>query len=35
VPDDVELLELLADWSPDEGTRRKILVDNPAALYGF
>ena len=35
VPDDVELLELLLDWAPDEGTRRKILVDNPAALYGF
>jgi predicted TIM-barrel fold metal-dependent hydrolase len=35
VPDDVELLELLLDWAPDELTRRKILVDNPAALYGF
>jgi len=35
VPDDVELLELLIDWAPDEGTRKKILVDNPAALYGF
>ena len=35
VPDDVELLELLADWAPDEGVRRKILADNPAELYGF
>ena len=34
-PDDAMLLELLADWAPDEGTRRRILVDNPAALYGF
>jgi D-galactarolactone isomerase len=35
VPDDLELLELLIDWAPDEGTRKRILVDNPAALYGF
>jgi D-galactarolactone isomerase len=35
VPDDVELLELLLDWAPDETIRRKILVDNPAALYDF
>jgi D-galactarolactone isomerase len=34
-PDDEALLDLLADWAPDEGTRRKILVDNPAELYGF
>jgi D-galactarolactone isomerase len=34
-PDDVALLELLADWAPDETVRRKILVDNPAQLYGF
>jgi D-galactarolactone isomerase len=35
MPDDVELLELLADWAPDEKTRKKILVDNPADLYSF
>lgn len=35
VPDDVELLELLLDWAPDEKTRLRILVDNPAELYGF
>lgn len=29
------LLDLLLDWAPDDGTRRMILVDNPAALYGF
>jgi D-galactarolactone isomerase len=34
-PEDEALLELLADWAPDERTRRKILVDNPAELYGF
>jgi D-galactarolactone isomerase len=34
-PDDKALLELLLDWAPDDATRRKILVDNPAELYGF
>ena len=34
-PDDATLLDLLLDWAPDEATRRRILVDNPAALYGF
>jgi 2-pyrone-4,6-dicarboxylate lactonase len=34
-PNDGDLLELLAQFAPDEATRRKILVDNPAALYGF
>lgn len=34
-PDDANLLDLLLDWVEDEATRRKILVDNPAALYGF
>jgi hypothetical protein len=29
------LLNLLAIWAPDAGTRMKILVDNPALLYGF
>jgi 2-pyrone-4,6-dicarboxylate lactonase len=29
------LLDLLAEWIPDEPTRNRILVDNPAALYGF
>jgi D-galactarolactone isomerase len=35
LPDDVDLLDVLLDWAPDEATRRKILVDNPARLYGF
>jgi predicted TIM-barrel fold metal-dependent hydrolase len=34
-PDDGQLLNLLAVWAPDSVTRRKILVDNPARLYGF
>jgi len=35
LPDDALLLDLLLDWAPDEATRRRILVDNPAELYGF
>ncbi len=35
VPRDRELLELLREWSGDDATRRRILVDNPAALYGW
>ena len=35
VPDDVDMLDLLLDWAPDEATRKRILVDNPATLYGF
>jgi predicted TIM-barrel fold metal-dependent hydrolase len=26
---------LLTEWAPDEATRHRILVDNPATLYGF
>ncbi len=35
MPDDGALLDLLADWVPDTAQRRRILVDNPARLYGF
>ena len=31
----VELFNLLGRWAPDEATRRKILVTNPARLFGF
>ena len=34
-PDDAILLDLLADWTSDEHTRQRILVENPEALYGF
>jgi D-galactarolactone isomerase len=34
-PDDAVLLDMLLDWVPDEAARRKVLVDNPARLYGF
>src|SRR5580765_701681 len=33
--DDGRLLNQLPVWAPDAATRRKILVDNPARLYGF
>jgi D-galactarolactone isomerase len=35
MPDEAALLDVLLDWAPDESVRRKILVDNPARLYGF
>jgi len=35
MPDDGALLNLLARWLPDERMRRRVLVDNPAALYDF
>ena len=35
MPDAGELFDLLGEWAPDDATRRRILVDNPAALYGF
>jgi D-galactarolactone isomerase len=34
-PSNAALLALLAEWAPDEKVRSAILVDNPAALYGF
>lgn len=33
--DDGRVLNLLADWAPDAAIRHRILVDNPARLYGF
>jgi predicted TIM-barrel fold metal-dependent hydrolase len=35
MPDDGELLDLLSDWAPSAAVRHKILVENPATLYGF
>jgi D-galactarolactone isomerase len=34
-PSDAILFDLLASWVPDEATRKRILVDNAAALYDF
>jgi predicted TIM-barrel fold metal-dependent hydrolase len=33
--DDGRILNLLPTWAPDAAVRKKILVDNPARLYGF
>lgn len=35
MPNDGDLLDQLAEWIPDEKHRNKVLVDNPARLYGF
>jgi predicted TIM-barrel fold metal-dependent hydrolase len=35
MPKSTMFLDLLLDWVPDEGVRNRILVDNPARLYGF
>jgi predicted TIM-barrel fold metal-dependent hydrolase len=35
MPNDGELADLLAAWVPDAAVRRRVLVDNPARLYGF
>ncbi len=34
-PDNADLLDVLLEWAPDDATRKKILVDNPARLYRF
>jgi len=34
-PNDGDLVDLLAAFAPDNSVRQKILVDNPALLYGF
>ena len=35
MPNDGDIADLLGVWVPDEATREKILVDNPAQLYGY
>jgi len=35
MPNDGDLMNLLALHAPDEAVRNRILVDNPARLYGF
>jgi hypothetical protein len=32
MPDDGALVDALLDFIPDEGLRRKVLVDNPSRL---
>lgn len=35
MPNSTQFLDLLGEWVPDERTRRRILVENPATLYRF
>ena len=35
MPNDGDLLDALWDWCQDEELYRRVLVDNPAQLYGF
>ena len=35
MPNAGHLLDLLNEWTEDDAIRRRILVDNPARLYGF
>ncbi|MGE0063137.1 MAG: amidohydrolase [Xanthobacteraceae bacterium] len=35
VPNDGDLVDLIATIAPDEEGRRKMMVDNPARLFGF
>jgi predicted TIM-barrel fold metal-dependent hydrolase len=35
MPDAGHLLDLMQAWTPDAGVRERILVQNPAKLYGF
>lgn len=35
VPNDAEFLELLYRYIPDDATRQRVLVDNPAKLFQF
>lgn len=35
LPDDALLLDILLDWAPKPEDRQRILVDTPAAFYGF
>ena len=35
MPNSTDLFDLLLEWVPDEATRARTLVDNPAQFYGF
>ena len=35
MPNDGDLMDILARFAPDPALRQRILVDNPARLYGF
>lgn len=35
MPNDGDLIDLIADWLPAAALRRQVLVDNPSTLFGF
>jgi 2-pyrone-4,6-dicarboxylate lactonase len=35
MPNDGDLLDLLAEWVPEAAVRNRILTQNAKALYGF
>ncbi len=35
MPNDGDLVDLIPLWVPDPADQQRMLVDNPAALYGF
>lgn len=35
MPNDGDLCDLIGNWVPDEALRHKVMVENPARLYGF
>jgi len=35
MPNDADLVDLIPLWLPDEAVRHRVLVENPALLYGF
>jgi predicted TIM-barrel fold metal-dependent hydrolase len=35
MPNVGELLDLFADWVPDDASRHRVFVDNAHRLYGF
>ena len=35
MPNDADLVDIMLDWVPDEKTRNRIFVDNPAECYNF
>ena len=35
MPNDGDLVDLIPEIAPDDSTRRRLLVDNPAELFGF
>jgi len=35
MPNDGDLVDIMLQWVPDEATRNRIFVDNPAELCGF